>query len=572
MPTTQQGGIPIYGTGANAGKLEGYNSGGTDGQPYFLPNTSPFATKDNSVWNTATDWNSTPTQGGSGQNNLNQPATQPGNPAAASTAIANAPTSKSSGQLSYQDALANLNKGGLSGNALGQAQQSLKNKYQGGLSSAQASGVDSPTSTGAGAAMVQKNLPPTPPTQEETIKGLTPPTTPAVTDFFGTNEGVQQIAQSTLDFLSPPAVKDEMFNQMQKIVGEQNTLSSEQLSLMNMKNIMQGTPDDIRTEVTKANGFATESQVQAMAVSRNSVLLKQASFLQDQMQYQQGLIANDTSLLNFEKDMANTQFNQRMSVMQYQQQNVKDMRNAALDSFKTIVSALGYDGAYAAYQNNPQQLAAIGHISGLGADGLKQAAIQAQQTKLTAQTKENLQLDVLRSNLLTDQYQRSNIASQINERNNPMGVSTLNGKPQNASQASANGYADRLNESNLTIDQLGKKFSGNFSQLPFVPNFLKSGDRQAYEAAKTNFVTAVLRRESGASISPTEFKNEELKYFPQPGDKASTVTFKESARNTAINNLYREANINRPVLPGMIIESNGKKYKVGSDGQSLTAI
>lgn len=174
-----------------------------------------------------------------------------------------------------------------------------------------------------------------------------------------------------------------------------------------------------------------------------------------------------------------------------------------------------------------------------------------------------------------EKAQIANIYSQIAERNNPTGgggVVTLTGKPQNASQSSANGYADRLNMSNIVIDDIGGKFTGTFDVGGSMPNFLQSGERQSYEQAKRNFITAVLRRESGAAISPSEFDTEALKYFPQAGDKPETVIQKSNARNTAINNVYREANVSRPVLPGMIIESNGVKYRVASDGETLEKI
>ena len=82
---------------------------------------------------------------------------------------------------------------------------------------------------------------------------------------------------------------------------------------------MAGTQDDIRDEVTKMNGFATESQVQALTISRNRTLMRQAALLQDSVQIHQDAVANAQNLLNFEKDMANTQFTQRMAVLQYQQ-------------------------------------------------------------------------------------------------------------------------------------------------------------------------------------------------------------------------------------------------------------
>lgn len=149
---------------------------------------------------------------------------------------------------------------------------------------------------------------------------------------------------------------------------------------------------------------------------------------------------------------------------------------------------------------------------------------------------------------------------------------TLSGKPQNATQSAANGYADRLNQSNIIIDNIGGDFTGAFDFGGSLPNALQSSDRQSFEQAKRNFVTAVLRRESGAAISDSEFKTEALKYFPQAGDKADTVLQKAAARNTAINNVYREAGVARPVLPGMIIESNGVRYRVASDGETLEKI
>jgi hypothetical protein len=50
------------------------------------------------------------------------------------------------------------------------------------------------------------------------------------------------------------------------------------------------------------------------------------------------------------------------------------------------------------------------------------------------------------------------------------------------------------------------------------------------------------------------------------------VKQKAENRNTVINNFYYEANVPRPVFAGDIIESNGKKYRVESDGVTITEI
>lgn len=58
-----------------------------------------------------------------------------------------------------------------------------------------------------------------------------------------------------------------------------------------------------------------------------------------------------------------------------------------------------------------------------------------------------------------------------------------------------------------------------------------------YQQAKRNFVTANLRKESGAAISPKEYAEEEKKYFPQPGDGPEVVEQKRMARAQAMMNL-----------------------------------
>ena len=88
-----------------------------------------------------------------------------------------------------------------------------------------------------------------------------------------------------------------------------------------------------------------------------------------------------------------------------------------------------------------------------------------------------------------------------------------------------------------------------FAKLPlqeqlyqeFVPNLLKSDNQKTLEARKKDFITAVLRKESGASISPTEFANEEKKYFVQPWDSPSVIAAKQNARNFAIKAILSAA-------------------------------
>lgn len=72
-----------------------------------------------------------------------------------------------------------------------------------------------------------------------------------------------------------------------------------------------------------------------------------------------------------------------------------------------------------------------------------------------------------------------------------------------------------------------------------LPNLLKGVDWQKYDQAKRNFVNAVLRRESGAVISPAEFVNAEKQYFPQPGDAPQVIEQKRMNRATVISEFER---------------------------------
>lgn len=70
--------------------------------------------------------------------------------------------------------------------------------------------------------------------------------------------------------------------------------------------------------------------------------------------------------------------------------------------------------------------------------------------------------------------------------------------------------------------------------IPVAGNYLKSADAQKFDQAQRNFINAVLRRESGAVISPEEFDNARIQYFPQPGDGPEVIEQKRKNRQDAI--------------------------------------
>lgn len=59
--------------------------------------------------------------------------------------------------------------------------------------------------------------------------------------------------------------------------------------------------------------------------------------------------------------------------------------------------------------------------------------------------------------------------------------------------------------------------------------------------AERNFLNAVLRRESGAVISPTEFAEGARQYFPRPGDDAKTLAQKKRNREVVVATMKKSA-------------------------------
>jgi hypothetical protein len=92
----------------------------------------------------------------------------------------------------------------------------------------------------------------------------------------------------------------------------------------------------------------------------------------------------------------------------------------------------------------------------------------------------------------------------------------------------------------LIGDKLESATGSLFNSLPQILGGL-SPEQQQVAQARINFITALLRKESGAAIGASEFATAEKNYFPKPGDDASTIAQKQQARKTAIRAMEIQA-------------------------------
>ena len=141
-------------------------------------------------------------------------------------------------------------------------------------------------------------------------------------------------------------------------------------------------------------------------------------------------------------------------------------------------------------------------------------------------------------------------------------METIVPKPLTEAQGNATAFGMRMAESNKLLKNLEDKgitntglirqaIGGAVGLTPFVGEKLQSAvkssmnplpgilggpssGQQEYDQAKQNFITAVLRKESGAAIGASEFKTEDEKYFPQAGDTDKVIAQKQAARELAI--------------------------------------
>jgi hypothetical protein len=109
-------------------------------------------------------------------------------------------------------------------------------------------------------------------------------------------------------------------------------------------------------------------------------------------------------------------------------------------------------------------------------------------------------------------------------------------------QAKAEIFANKMEYSNKEIqDGVGTSLAGKIASGVPLGNYVQSPEYQKYKQASSNFITALLRQESGAAISKSEFERYEKEYMPQPGDGPEVLAQKSEARRVAIEGMKKGA-------------------------------
>ena len=103
-------------------------------------------------------------------------------------------------------------------------------------------------------------------------------------------------------------------------------------------------------------------------------------------------------------------------------------------------------------------------------------------------------------------------------------------------QFTSAGFAKRMEQAEADLAKIEGFNPTSESNLltKWAPEALKSSGRKQFEQARRNFINAVLRKESGAAISESEFENANQQYFPSPGDTPDVLMQKAQNRQLAL--------------------------------------
>ena len=148
------------------------------------------------------------------------------------------------------------------------------------------------------------------------------------------------------------------------------------------------------------------------------------------------------------------------------------------------------------------------------------------------------------------------------------GPKTGASKPLTDSQAKALGFGARMQEADkalqgleqkgVTQPSIARQITGDTPFIGAAANAMSSPDQQTVEQVQRDFANAILRRESGAAISASEFDNAKRQYFAQPGDSKEVRAVKAKNRDLATRGVLAEVPVGQRNALGTAPATGGR--------------
>lgn len=237
------------------------------------------------------------------------------------------------GMVSYEQAKNNLATGGLQGADLASAQADLKKHYQNFVDAN--AGKEAPVSGGA-ARSALTDYASSQPTQPQDN-----PLSPVAQTAVATDPYVQALTEAYKQANDYQISQPTLVQQYQDLLNSSG-IQGIDAQLLDLNKVIEGTQDDIRTEVTKAGGFATDSQVQALAAMRDKPLITKYNSLVALRAQQKDYL--DTSIQLAEKDQTaiNDRMNRSLDLATKIAEHGDKMQAAAKENYQFAIEHGGY--------------------------------------------------------------------------------------------------------------------------------------------------------------------------------------------------------------------------------------
>lgn len=153
---------------------------------------------------------------------------------------------------------------------------------------------------------------------------------------------------------------------------------------------------------------------------------------------------------------------------------------------------------------------------------------------------------------------RDGTARQVTD---PSGKPVVPNKALTEGQAKANLFGTRMQEADriindfaakgITAPSVAQQLTGGNGISGSVATAAATPQQQQIDQAQRDFINAVLRRESGAAISPGEFDSARKQYFVQPGDSPAVISQKARNRAIATQGMLAEVPDDKRGIPNM---------------------
>lgn len=178
------------------------------------------------------------------------------------------------------------------------------------------------------------------------------------------------------EYFSPEVQKTSLVDEYSKI-SKSLGIDAINTELIDTKRIIDGTESDVRLEIEKSGGLATDSQVMALANSRNKQLIKNYNYLLDTKNASMQQLETMMQLSIQDRTFANAEWDRKMNfafkVAEYQEKAVNNTR----ENFKWMIE----NGGGANILLDPRATQAAERSLGIPSGGL--AGVITKQTEAT---------------------------------------------------------------------------------------------------------------------------------------------------------------------------------------------